>query len=100
MAHEHTMGIASIGTPEDSGYPPQLFAGDTPPVATRDILIPDLGAIAQYGPLAYAAGAYKLLAAGDFNFLHSLQDNAEKDREMMSMAESENPDATNDDKLL
>lgn len=60
----NTNGIA--GSYTDDTYSPQqsIFAGDTPPVATRDILIvAALGAIPQYTPLSFAAGAYKLWAA-------------------------------------
>jgi hypothetical protein len=43
-----------------------LMAGDTPPMATRDVLIPAaLAAIPQYTPLGYAAGAYKVWAVAD-----------------------------------
>lgn len=45
-----------------------IMAGDTPPMATRDVLFPAaLPAIAQYTPLSWdgVGGAYKVWAAGE-----------------------------------
>lgn len=43
-----------------------IMAGDTPPFATRDILIvAAIGALPKYTPLSFAAGAYKVWAAGE-----------------------------------
>lgn len=43
-----------------------IMAGDTPPLSTKDVLIVTaLGAIPQYTPLSFAAGAYKLWAVGE-----------------------------------
>ena len=55
-----TRGIAAV---DDAGATavPQLFAGDTPPVVTTDVLLP-AGAVAQYVPLGPGYAAW---AAGD-----------------------------------
>lgn len=43
-----------------------IMAGDTPPMSTRDVLIPAaLAALPQYTPLSFAAGAYKAWADGE-----------------------------------
>lgn len=59
--------IASSG-PDETFTPPQLFAGDTPAVVTRDIEIPAaLSAIPKNTPLSWddTGNAYKLWAAGE-----------------------------------
>lgn len=59
--------IASSG-PDETFTPPQLFAGDTPAVATRDIEIPAaLNAIPKNTPLSWddTGNAFKLWAAGE-----------------------------------
>lgn len=62
----NTINIAQSFT--DDTYPAgtPIMAGDTPPMATRDVLfLAALGAIPQYTPLSFAAGAYKVWAAGE-----------------------------------
>lgn len=49
------------GPNEGSVEVPQLFAGETPPVSTRDVLLP-AGAVAQFAPLG---PGYAPWAAGD-----------------------------------
>ena len=50
-----TIHIAS-GPNEETTTPPQLFAGDTPAVATKDVLFTAAqGAFAQYVPLSWDA---------------------------------------------
>lgn len=59
--------IHIAGSFADTTYPATqpLFAGDTPPVVTRDVLIPTaLGAIPKHTPLQFTAGAYAVWAAG------------------------------------
>lgn len=61
----NTIHIAGAAGVEDTTVP-QLIAGDTPPMVTRDVLIPAaLGLIPQYTPLSFATGAYKVWAAGE-----------------------------------
>lgn len=58
IAQSFTDDSVTPGTP--------IMAGDTPPMATRDVLIvAALGALPQYTPLSFAAGAYKVWAAGE-----------------------------------
>ena len=47
----NTIGIASGVEVSDRSPVPQLFAGDTPAVMTKDILLPGTGTILQYTPL-------------------------------------------------
>jgi hypothetical protein len=61
-----TNGIAGSYADETFSQQNSIFAGDTPPVATQDILIvAALGAIPQFTPLSFATGAYKLWAVGE-----------------------------------
>ena len=58
--------IASGPNVETFGLPPQLFAGDTPPVSTQDFPFTVSGnAIPQYTPLKRVAGVWSLWAAGE-----------------------------------
>lgn len=62
----NTINIAQSFTDDAYAADTPIMAGDTPPVATRDLLlVAALGAIPQYTPLSYAAGAYKVWAAGE-----------------------------------
>jgi hypothetical protein len=64
MANE--IHIAQSFTDDTFTEAPSIMAGDTPPVATRDLLlVAALGAIPQYTPLSFATGAYKVWAAGE-----------------------------------
>lgn len=61
----NTQGIAAASDPETIGVP-QLFAGDQPAVATRDVLIGSaLAAIPQYTPLKCVAGVWGVWADAD-----------------------------------
>lgn len=65
----NTINIASAGD-ETFSATPSIFAGDNPPVATRDLLIPSsLSAIPQYTPLSFVDGAYKPWARTGFSVL-------------------------------
>lgn len=62
----NTIHIAQ-GPGDESYTVPQLFAGDTPAVTTRDVLVASAqGAIPQYTPLQFdaATGTYVAWAAG------------------------------------
>lgn len=63
------MGDYIASSPADEVFPASdipLFAGDTPAPVTRDVLFPAaLPAIGKYVPLSFAAGAYKVWAAGE-----------------------------------
>jgi hypothetical protein len=62
----NTIHIATSGADEAFPGDQPIMAGDTPPMATRDVLFPlALGAIPQYTPLSFASGAYKVWAAGE-----------------------------------
>ncbi len=62
----NTIHIATSGADEIFPGENPIMAGDTPPMVTRDVLIPAaLAAIAQYVPLSFATGAYKVWAAGE-----------------------------------
>ncbi len=62
----NTIHIATSGADEVFPGVQPIMAGDTPPMATRDVLFPAaLAAIAQYVPLSFAAGAYKVWAVGE-----------------------------------
>ena len=62
----NTIHIATSGADEVFAADNPIMAGDTPPMATRDVLFPAaLGAIPQYTPLSFATGAYKVWAAGE-----------------------------------
>jgi hypothetical protein len=65
MAYE--INYAESSGTEDIGLPPQLFAGDTPPVSTQDIEITTAAAIAQFVPLQQdgVTFAYEPWAAAD-----------------------------------
>lgn len=61
----NTIHIAEVG---DDTFPAniELYAGDTPPVATQDVPIAAaVSPLAQYVPLSFAAGAYKAWAVGE-----------------------------------
>ena len=55
------------GVVEDNTVPPQLFAGDTPAVSTRDVAITNAAAIGQFVPLQAneTTGAYEPWEAGN-----------------------------------
>lgn len=62
----NTIHIATSGADEVFPGEQPIMAGDTPPMATRDVLFPAaLGAIPQYTPLAFALGAYKVWVVGE-----------------------------------
>lgn len=71
----NTIHIATSGADEAFPGVQPIMAGDTPPMATRDVLFPlELGAIPQYTPLSFAAAVtgppaitarYKVWAAGE-----------------------------------
>lgn len=61
----NTIHIAQGPIDEATGAVPQLFAGDTPAVVTRDVpFLTAQGAIAQYTPLTFSTGSYVAWAAG------------------------------------
>ena len=56
--HNHSMGIAAVET-ESPVQVPQLMAGDTPALATRDVpILAAAAAIPQYTPLKSVAGVW------------------------------------------
>lgn len=62
----NTIHIAESAADETFSAQPSIMAGDTPPVATRDLLIvAAVAALPQYTPLSFATGAYKVWAAGE-----------------------------------
>lgn len=62
----NTINIAQSFTDDTFAADQPIMAGDTPPMATRDVLIvAAMNAIAQYVPLSFAAGAYQLWAVGE-----------------------------------
>lgn len=66
MSTTNTINIAQSFTDDAYGAQQNIMAGDTPPLATRDVLFPlALGAIEQYVPLSFASGAYKKWAIGE-----------------------------------
>ena len=56
---------ASGANAEDTGLPPQLMAGDTPPVSTQDFPFSLATAIGQFVPLTRDGDSFEPWAAGD-----------------------------------
>lgn len=56
---------ASGANAEDTGLPPQLMAGDTPPVSTQDFAFSLATAIGQFVPLTRVGDSFEPWAAGD-----------------------------------
>lgn len=61
----NTIHIAEGPNQEDLGLPPQLFAGDTPPVSTQDFAFNLGAAIGQYVPLMRSGGSFVAWTAGN-----------------------------------
>lgn len=61
----NTIHIASGANGEDLGLPPQLFAGDTPPVSTQDFAFNLGAAIGQYVPLTRSGATFVAWTAGN-----------------------------------
>lgn len=79
-----------------------IMAGDTPPLATRDVLFPlALGAIPQYTPLSYddvTTNAYKVWAAGEAIVamtMYAVPDSTADQRAAVATAGMFNIDAVN-----
>lgn len=95
----NTIHIATSGADEVFAADNPIMAGDTPPMATRDVLFPAaLGAIPQYTPLSFAAGAYKVWASGEIVYgmtAYAIPDQAVDQRAAIYTAGMFNIDAVN-----
>lgn len=91
--------IAQSFTDDTFANHQNIMAGDTPPFASRDVLIvAALGALAQYTPLSFAAGAYKVWAAGEeivAMTMYAVPDQAVDQRAAVATAGMFNIDAVN-----
>ena len=61
----YNIHYASGANAEDTGLPPQLMAGDTPPVSTQDFSFSLATAIGQFVPLTRDGDSFEPWAAGD-----------------------------------
>ena len=61
----YNIHYASGANAEDTGLPPQLMAGDTPPVSTQDFAFSLATAIGQFVPLTRDGDSFEPWAAGD-----------------------------------
>ena len=61
----YNIHYASGANAEDTGLPPQLMAGDTPPVSTQDFAFSLVTAIGQFVPLTRDGDSFEPWAAGD-----------------------------------
>jgi hypothetical protein len=98
----NTIHIAQSFTDDAYAADTPIMAGDTPPLATRDVLIPlALAAIPQYTPLSYDAtttNAYKPWAAGEDIValsMYDIPDSAADQRAAVATAGMFNIDAVN-----
>jgi hypothetical protein len=95
----NTINIAQSFTDDTYAKDINIMAGDTPPLATRDVLIPTaLGLIPQYTPLSFATGAYKVWAAGEDIValtMYAIPDQAVDQRAAVATAGMFNIDACN-----
>lgn len=99
MSTTNTINIAQSFTDDAYAAQQNIMAGDTPPLATRDVLFPlALGAIAQYTPLSFAAGAYKVWAVGEVisgMTMYAIPDQTVDQRAAIATAGMFNIDAVN-----
>lgn len=98
----NTINIAQSFTDDAYAADTPIMAGDTPPLATRDVLFPlALGAIPQYTPLSYddvTTNAYKPWAAGEQIVgvtMYAIPDSAADQRAAIATAGMFNIDAIN-----